>query len=204
MKRRSLRRRAAILLLGAFAIAAAWAAPSVLHDRRMEQEMRQLELHAATDMGDSPSITTATDWLRANGFINIGVGPYSRSWNGADEHGQSLNAEKRLSGGTLLWRPSTAKVFVRYSETGEFREAEWWHWRFDAGAARSRFRGELENVGNFAINVAMVWIIVLWLRRRRRRRKGLCDWCAYPIGQSPVCTECGAAHAVMRRIPAIR
>lgn len=27
----------------------------------------------------------------------------------------------------------------------------------------------------------------------RRRRSGLCEKCAYPIGVSPVCTECGAA-----------
>lgn len=29
-------------------------------------------------------------------------------------------------------------------------------------------------------------------RRRWRRRRGLCERCAYPVGISPVCTECGA------------
>jgi len=29
------------------------------------------------------------------------------------------------------------------------------------------------------------------LRRRRRIKRGLCPACAYPVGQSPVCTECG-------------
>jgi hypothetical protein len=28
--------------------------------------------------------------------------------------------------------------------------------------------------------------------RRFRRRRGLCGKCGYPIGVSPVCTECGA------------
>jgi hypothetical protein len=52
----------------------------------------------------------------------------------------------------------------------------------------------------FAINTlfyaGVLW--VLWatpfaLRRMIRRRRGQCPACAYPIGQSPVCTECGAA-----------
>lgn len=29
------------------------------------------------------------------------------------------------------------------------------------------------------------------IRRRLRLRRGLCAWCAYPTGASPVCTECG-------------
>jgi len=51
----------------------------------------------------------------------------------------------------------------------------------------------------FAINT-LVYAGVLWmlccgpfaLRRMIRRRRGQCARCAYPIGQSPVCTECGA------------
>ena len=53
----------------------------------------------------------------------------------------------------------------------------------------------------FAINT-MFYAAVLWLlfaaplalrgvRRRRRIKRGLCVACAYPIGDSPVCTECG-------------
>jgi len=52
----------------------------------------------------------------------------------------------------------------------------------------------------FAINT-LFYAGVLWvlfagpfaLRRMIRRRRGQCAHCAYPIGQSPVCTECGAA-----------
>ena len=52
----------------------------------------------------------------------------------------------------------------------------------------------------FAINT-LFYAVVLWglfaapfaLRRRRRIKRGLCPKCAYPIGDSPVCTECGAA-----------
>jgi len=55
----------------------------------------------------------------------------------------------------------------------------------------------------FAINTlfyaGVLWILFCGpfaLRRMIRRRRGLCPHCAYPTwggGQSPVCTECGAA-----------
>jgi hypothetical protein len=55
----------------------------------------------------------------------------------------------------------------------------------------------------FAINTlfyaGVLWVLLCGpfaLRRMIRRRRGLCAQCAYPIGQSPVCTECGAPHAV--------
>jgi len=52
----------------------------------------------------------------------------------------------------------------------------------------------------FAINT-LFYAGVLWmlccgpfaLRRMIHRRRGRCAQCGYPIGQSPVCTECGAA-----------
>lgn len=55
-------------------------------------------------------------------------------------------------------------------------------------------------VPNFFINTAiyawMLWVFLCGpfvIRRARRRRRGLCAACAYPVGQSHVCTECGAA-----------
>jgi len=50
----------------------------------------------------------------------------------------------------------------------------------------------------FGINTAF-YAVVLWLlfavpsslRRWRRIRRGLCPKCAYPVGTSEVCTECG-------------
>src|SRR5687767_7531158 len=50
----------------------------------------------------------------------------------------------------------------------------------------------------FAINT-IFYAAILWMlfaapfrvRRWRRIRRGLCPVCAYPIGQSPTCTECG-------------
>jgi len=52
----------------------------------------------------------------------------------------------------------------------------------------------------FAINTlfyaGVLWVLLAGpfaLRRMIRKRRGRCAQCAYPIGQSPVCTECGAA-----------
>jgi hypothetical protein len=39
--------------------------------------------------------------------------------------------------------------------------------------------------------LACVFVVYLRLCRWRRIRRGLCPACAYPVGQSPSCTECG-------------
>ena len=52
----------------------------------------------------------------------------------------------------------------------------------------------------FAINT-IFYTAILWLpfaalgriRRRRRIKRGLCPACAYPVGDSALCTECGTA-----------
>ena len=40
----------------------------------------------------------------------------------------------------------------------------------------------------------MLWLLIpgpFVLRRLIRRRRGLCPKCAYPMGESAVCSECG-------------
>ncbi len=51
----------------------------------------------------------------------------------------------------------------------------------------------------FAFNAIFYAVIILplfaapeFVRRRYRIKRGLCPSCAYPIGESEVCTECGA------------
>jgi len=49
---------------------------------------------------------------------------------------------------------------------------------------------------NTLFYAGLLWLLFTTLfaaRRALRRRRGLCEKCAYPIGTSPVCTECGAA-----------
>lgn len=47
---------------------------------------------------------------------------------------------------------------------------------------------------NSLIYAFAIWLLVVGpraLRRMSRRRRNLCPACAYPVGSSPVCTECG-------------
>lgn len=52
---------------------------------------------------------------------------------------------------------------------------------------------------NAILCAALLWLLIgslFALLRVLRRKRGLCEKCAYPIGTSPVCTECGAAVRV--------
>jgi hypothetical protein len=48
-------------------------------------------------------------------------------------------------------------------------------------------------VGNAVLYASVAWVIVFAPRafKRRRRRHLRCVQCGYPVGVSPVCTECG-------------
>jgi hypothetical protein len=49
---------------------------------------------------------------------------------------------------------------------------------------------------NTLFYAAILWLLFValrGLRRQRRIKRGLCPACAYLIGTSPVCTECGKA-----------
>ncbi len=57
----------------------------------------------------------------------------------------------------------------------------------------------------FAINTifyaTLLWLLIpglFALRRFLRVRRGLCPNCAYPTGESSVCTECGAVRQSVR------
>ena len=45
----------------------------------------------------------------------------------------------------------------------------------------------------YAAMLGVVFFVPGMVKRRVRRRRGLCPACAYPVGTSPVCTECGAS-----------
>jgi hypothetical protein len=53
------------------------------------------------------------------------------------------------------------------------------------------FPGFALNSFLYALLAAGLWTSTTALRRRSRQRKQLCPACAYPIGASPTCTECG-------------
>ena len=73
-------------------------------------------------------------------------------------------------------------------------------WQFGLQTSFGRSLPVIPAWPGFAINTVF-YAVILWLlfaapfalRRRRRMRRGLCPACAYPVGESPVCTECGKA-----------
>ncbi len=86
-----------------------------------------------------------------------------------------------------------------YGRTG-WRYAAWLHrdlLLFMPGEGRLPIRPVWPG---FAINAifyaAILWLLIpgpFALRRLLRVRRGLCPKCAYPMGESSVCTECGKA-----------
>ena len=51
-------------------------------------------------------------------------------------------------------------------------------------------------LGNTLLYAALLWLLIpgpFALRRFLRLRRGLCPKCAYPMGESAACTECGRA-----------
>ena len=59
-------------------------------------------------------------------------------------------------------------------------------------------------IANTLFYAAILWLLIrgpFALRRFLRVRRGLCPKCAYPMGESAVCTECGIALPRRRRKP---
>ena len=60
-------------------------------------------------------------------------------------------------------------------------------------AMRPLWPGFLVNTLFYALLLWLIFFAPFAVRRALRRRRGACEKCAYPIGTSPVCTECGTA-----------
>ncbi|MBT8486345.1 MAG: hypothetical protein HKO59_10630 [Phycisphaerales bacterium] len=56
---------------------------------------------------------------------------------------------------------------------------------------RPMWLGLIGNTVLYAGVLGVIPMLVTTAQGWRRRRRGLCPQCAYPIGGSPVCTECG-------------
>ena len=86
-------------------------------------------------------------------------------------------------------------IFAPDDETGRFSNKRRWALSVD----RAELPFPLLPIWpGFAVNTlfyaAVLWLLVwgsLMLRRRIRRMQGFCPACAYPMGESAVCSECG-------------
>jgi hypothetical protein len=70
-----------------------------------------------------------------------------------------------------------------------------WQWPFAERnlPLRPHWPGFIVNTLVYALTLWIFFAALGRMRRMIRRRRGLCPACAYPVGQSPTCTECGAA-----------
>ncbi len=59
--------------------------------------------------------------------------------------------------------------------------------------ARPLWPGFSVNTLFYAATLWMLMSLLIALRRHRRIRRGLCGACAYPMGESGACSECGIA-----------
>ena len=105
-----------------------------------------------------------------------------------------------------LWMSTTNDVAGNVTRNERLHGA--WLVRGQVDARGNRFIAVPYRVlwPGFAINTifyaAILWVVFFApgrIRRTIRRRRGLCPACAYPIGTSPICTECGAAVPVTPR-----
>ena len=85
-------------------------------------------------------------------------------------------------------------------------------WMSRGAPGRGRWHGRLVPyqptwfgfAANTAFYAALLWLLIpgpFALRRFLRLRRGLCPKCAYPMGESAVCTECGDPLPRRRQMP---
>jgi hypothetical protein len=87
-----------------------------------------------------------------------------------------------------------------FSRNSWNRRHEWglvipWFSKYDSRILplRPLWPGFAINTIFYAAVLALVFFVPRKVRRFVRVRRGRCPACAYPVGSSPVCTECGAA-----------
>ncbi|TVQ53683.1 MAG: hypothetical protein EA377_07490 [Phycisphaerales bacterium] len=90
------------------------------------------------------------------------------------------------------WAPDAANGPVEKDKAIVISLPEW----FDSGHRAipygPLFLGTLLNTLFYALLLWLLFFASFAARRALRRKRRLCEMCAYPVGTSPVCTECGA------------
>jgi hypothetical protein len=111
---------------------------------------------------------------------------------------------------TTTWDASKPEVddgseYVLTLHTGMLVRDDSLNWAFEPRQLVLPFRplwpGFGLNTLFYAAILATIFLVPAYIRRTLRRRGGRCPTCAYPIGASPTCTECGSAAC---RRPAIQ
>jgi hypothetical protein len=84
-----------------------------------------------------------------------------------------------------------ARLIVVERDTAHLRRA--WGARRVLLPTRVLWPGFAVNTAFYALLAGAAVAAVIAVRRVMRRKHGLCPGCGYPVGGSPICTECGQA-----------
>ncbi len=208
---------ALFLLLGAVVnVAVAWAI-LVTKDWKtvFPIEWRQRNSHCPREVPER--------WPRAPGYLDGGsFGVFVQTYAASRDSGrtsESFSLDVGRAGWpmvSLIWEIWSEAVFHEPNSPVPFTEIDeghpnptWWLSGIPAQLS-TRDRGYGTRVRNhlpvrpigpgFLANTlfyaAILWLVIpgpFVLRRFLRLRRGLCPACAYPMGESSVCTECGGA-----------
>lgn len=128
-----------------------------------------------------------SSWQHLYGYVSIGAGWPARSmrWDIYDDMAH-------IAGSTDYWPWQSHGIIISGIDPPGWliRQDEW---RFQRRLPiRPIWPGFLINTLFYA---ALLWLLFCGpgkVRRFVRIRRGRCPKCGYPIGQSPMCTECGA------------
>jgi len=126
----------------------------------------RIGLHRASDCEVSIEAEEAAGW------------PSLSFWRAFESHCEETRLHRSYPG-TLVLRRSPI------CDAGECG-------REDFVGYRPIWRGFAFNTVFYATILWLFFVAPFNLRRWRRMRNGLCMKCAYPIGESDICTECGA------------
>ena len=176
-------------------VAVAWTLPQVWHDWREDAWAASMGVFSNHQIGrtvakrDNKTYIIERAEIRPDHFqldINIGTAWYT-------VHVRAFHDLNRF-----------ASDYARYLQSG-------WPLRSCQGALREVHLQIEPATGSPPLLTSPIWpgfitntlfyALLLWLllfapfaaRRVLRRKRRLCEKCAYPVGTSPVCTECGAA-----------
>ncbi len=87
--------------------------------------------------------------------------------------------------GGYVYRWSSADLVLSSRVSG----ASYWLWPWPESV---RFKAWLCSVAAFHACLLPVFVVPRFVRRRLCLKRGLCPACAYPVGESALCSECGA------------
>ncbi len=164
---------------------------------------RKLQLARAALQGRSVQLTDIHGSRMGSGYFEVhvlyvSIGSPSNSQN---EPAVTMQVWARQSGWPMpcLWSFCTSVGLDQVVLHSSFRAPDWISPTID-GSKVNRHLPTQPMWSSFAINTVLFGFI-LWLlfaapfalRRWRRVRRGMCPKCAYPVGESDVCTECGRA-----------